>query len=125
MYSLDSGQQRTAWPLSLIDQHPSQPNIKSTLVSLLRESLALPALLSSIHSEPDKDHVVQLLHQLLLTIINSTPLNLELFKQLLDAGQLENWSLIDEILKFVNPLLLYLDSSRSGYKDFLDTSLVR
>jgi hypothetical protein len=86
---------------ALIDQHPSQPNIKSALVSLLREPLALPALLSSLPSEPDKDHVVQLLRQLLLTIINSTPLDLELVNQALDAGPLENWSSIDELLKFM------------------------
>ncbi|KAA1124620.1 hypothetical protein PGTUg99_023764 [Puccinia graminis f. sp. tritici] len=83
---------------ALIDQHPSQPNIKSALVSLLRESLAL---LSSIPSGPDMDRVLQLLRQLLLTIINSTPLDLELVKQALDAGQLENWSSIDELLKFM------------------------
>ncbi|KAA1116596.1 hypothetical protein PGT21_019931 [Puccinia graminis f. sp. tritici] len=83
---------------ALIDQHPSQPNIKSALVSLLRESLAL---LSSFPSGPDMDRVIQLLRQLLLTIINSTPLDLELVKQALDAGQLENWSSIDELLKFM------------------------
>ncbi|EFP86881.2 hypothetical protein PGT21_029223 [Puccinia graminis f. sp. tritici] len=91
-YTLN-GQQRTARPLSLIDQHPSQPNIKSTLVSLLQESLALPALLLSIHSEPDKD----MLSSSSLQFIISTPLDLKLVKQALDAGQLENWSSIDEL----------------------------
>jgi len=89
MAGMEGASARLKMMTSLIKQHPDQPNIKSALVSLLRENLADPShglLRDPPSAGPDPhhqaDHSILLLRALLFELFDSTPLDLHLINLL-------------------------------------------
>ncbi|KNZ49703.1 hypothetical protein VP01_483g4 [Puccinia sorghi] len=108
MAGMDGASARLKMMTSLIKQHTDQPNIKSALVSLLRENLVDPSqgppLLDPPSTGPDP-HVggsIILLRSLLLEIYDSTPLDLSLINQLWNSPSHDNvCSAIAELLTYL------------------------
>ncbi|OAV93122.1 hypothetical protein PTTG_07240 [Puccinia triticina 1-1 BBBD Race 1] len=104
VHDLDPPPTRLEFLAALIGRHPSQPNIKSALVSLLRETLAHLAragLLDPGERDRKREPIASILPPLILSLIHSTPFDLNHVDQALLSGNEDDWSTVDELLKYV------------------------